>query len=192
MRQFGADERRPENVATSRALSSRLGEVCSSNLKPLLFFLSICSSCPESTFHPSSLQVLPSVLNRRSPFVLPPVRDSTHLAAMATFGLLQGLKENTTTFISTAANSQQMLYSTINPAQLSFLERLWHSYYSYFSDPVLATGIMSFFMHEVSRGTDLRAVPQLTASQRSSTSADVSLGSQSIPYPTSKSGSYSL
>lgn len=71
---------------------------------------------------------------------------------MATFDLFQGLKENATTFISTAADSQQMLYSTINPAQLGLLERLWFSYYSYFSDPVLATGIMSFVMHEVRLG----------------------------------------
>ncbi|ORY84652.1 fatty acid hydroxylase superfamily-domain-containing protein [Leucosporidium creatinivorum] len=69
---------------------------------------------------------------------------------MATFDLLyQGLKQNATTFISTAADSQQMLYSTINPAQLGFLERLWFAYYSYLRDPVLATGIMSFLLHEL-------------------------------------------
>lgn len=81
---------------------------------------------------------------------------------MASFDYLlhvfQGLKENASVFISTAADSQQSLYSTINPAQLGVLERLWFAYYSYFSDPVLATGILAFLVHEVSSRVDTTPV----------------------------------
>jgi hypothetical protein len=111
---------------------------------------------------------------------------------MAALDLLHGLKENASSCITAAAISQQMLYSTINPIELGFLEGWWFSWYSYFNNPVLATGIMSFLMHEVSFRAGSGAARLLIPLLSSCTSADAFPGSQSMPCPTSGAGNYSL
>ncbi|CAD6887995.1 unnamed protein product [Tilletia controversa] len=45
--------------------------------------------------------------------------------------------------------SPQDLYAGINPADLNVLERAWASWYIYFGNPVIATGLMSFLLHEI-------------------------------------------
>lgn len=72
---------------------------------------------------------------------------------MAAFeSLYQNGTQLVTSFLSTASAQQASLYKTIDPSTLGFLERLWYSWYSlpvFKGDPVLATGLMSFFLHEV-------------------------------------------
>ena len=69
---------------------------------------------------------------------------------------LTSFMHNATTYvgeiIGTHASqiSGQELYAGVNVAQLNTFERLWMSYYQSFDNPVVATGIMSFLIHEVS------------------------------------------
>lgn len=45
----------------------------------------------------------------------------------------------------------QDLYKGVDPSTLNFAEQWWVNWYLYWGNPVLATGIMSFVMHEVSK-----------------------------------------
>ena len=58
---------------------------------------------------------------------------------------------NSTTFAAPAANTYWGQFEEIskNNADLNLLERLWAAWYAYMQNDVLATGIMSFVMHEV-------------------------------------------
>lgn len=56
-----------------------------------------------------------------------------------------------TNFVETTKHEAASFYSAVDPAQLNWLERLWMSWYIKIGDPILATGIMSFVMHEVRR-----------------------------------------
>jgi len=68
---------------------------------------------------------------------------------------LTSFMHNATTYvgeiIGTHASqiSGQELYAGVNVAQLNTFERLWMSYYQSFDNPVVATGIMSFLIHEL-------------------------------------------
>jgi len=53
--------------------------------------------------------------------------------------------------ITNATTTQQMLYPDVNLEALNWLERLWANYYIYMGNAILATGVMSFVLHEVSR-----------------------------------------
>ncbi|PRQ72716.1 Fatty acid hydroxylase superfamily-domain containing protein [Rhodotorula toruloides] len=50
---------------------------------------------------------------------------------------------------STQQNDVAGLYAGVNPAQLNWLELAWMNWYSWVGNTTLATGIMSFVMHEV-------------------------------------------
>ncbi|GAA5926423.1 hypothetical protein JCM3775_001012 [Rhodotorula graminis] len=54
-----------------------------------------------------------------------------------------------TNFVETTKHEAASFYSAVDPSQLNWLERLWMSWYVKIGDPILATGIMSFVMHEV-------------------------------------------
>jgi len=51
--------------------------------------------------------------------------------------------------ISNATTTQSQLYGDINLDALSYFERLWANYYIYMGNAILATGLMSFVLHEV-------------------------------------------
>ena len=58
------------------------------------------------------------------------------------------------TFNVTAAAAHQTaheLYAHVDLSTLSWLEQLWAAWYVWINNPVIATGLMSFIMHEVSR-----------------------------------------
>ena len=52
-----------------------------------------------------------------------------------------------------ATTSQNQLYGAIDFSALSWLEKTWSSYYIWMGNPVLATGLLSFIVHEVSEDT---------------------------------------
>ncbi|CED83720.1 c-4 methyl sterol oxidase [Phaffia rhodozyma] len=54
-----------------------------------------------------------------------------------------------TTLPADLAGSASSLYPSVNMADLNILEQLWVRWYLYIGNPVLATGIMSFVLHEV-------------------------------------------
>lgn len=45
------------------------------------------------------------------------------------------------------------LYEGVDLATLSTAEKLWVQWYEYWGNPVIATGVMSFVLHEVGRTT---------------------------------------
>ena len=49
-----------------------------------------------------------------------------------------------------ASTTQNELYGDLNMDHLNWLERKWASYYIWMGNALLATGVMSFVMHEVS------------------------------------------
>jgi methylsterol monooxygenase len=49
-----------------------------------------------------------------------------------------------------ATTAQNQLYGDVDLLGLSWAERMWASYYISIGNPVLATGLMSFLLHEVS------------------------------------------
>lgn len=48
-----------------------------------------------------------------------------------------------------AIQSAEYLYRNTDPSKLNLLENLWMQWYLYFGDPTIATGVMSFCLHEV-------------------------------------------
>lgn len=42
-----------------------------------------------------------------------------------------------------------VLYKGIEMSSLSLAERLWVQWYQYWENPVIATGVMSFLLHEI-------------------------------------------
>lgn len=52
--------------------------------------------------------------------------------------------------ISNATTTAQELYGGIDIASLNWFEQLWANYYIYMGNAILATGVMSFLLHEVS------------------------------------------
>lgn len=52
--------------------------------------------------------------------------------------------------ISNATTTKEQLYGDIALSSLNWFERLWANYYIYMGNAILATGVMSFVLHEVS------------------------------------------
>lgn len=73
------------------------------------------------------------------------------MAAAAAFDLLDkyipGASDSLT--IVNATTAQNTLYPGVDFAALNWLERLWASYYIWVGNPIIATGLMSFLLHEV-------------------------------------------
>lgn len=85
----------------------------------------------------------------------------------------------------------QQLYAAAGTdfSKLNWLESQWAAWYMWIGNPIIATGLMSFIMHEVS----LLFIYQLELIvSRSSTLAAVSLGSSSTPFPTLENGNSNL
>lgn len=66
-------------------------------------------------------------------------------------GLYQNATMLITDFAKSATTRVDDLYAGVNVQQLNWLEQLWMRWYNYVGNPILATGIMAFLMHEVSR-----------------------------------------
>ena len=49
-----------------------------------------------------------------------------------------------------ATEAQNSLYGAMNLDHLNWLERSWASYYIWIGNPIIATGLLSFLIHEVS------------------------------------------
>jgi methylsterol monooxygenase len=49
-----------------------------------------------------------------------------------------------------ATTAQNQLYGDVDLGGLNWLERSWAAYYIWMGNPVLATGLLSFLIHEVS------------------------------------------
>lgn len=58
------------------------------------------------------------------------------------------------------------IYNGIDFASLSYAEQLWARWYTWIGDPVLATGIMSFVLHEVSRAFSVVLICSMPRSGR--------------------------
>lgn len=73
------------------------------------------------------------------------------MAAAAAFDLLDkyipGASDSLT--IVNATTAQNTLYPGVDFAALNWLETLWASYYIWVGNPIIATGLMSFLLHEV-------------------------------------------
>ena len=54
-----------------------------------------------------------------------------------------------TNFVEQAKAYDPDLYRSVDLSNLSWLEQQWAAWYSYWGNPIIATGIMSFVMHEV-------------------------------------------
>lgn len=81
----------------------------------------------------------------------PPPHTPRTMAAAAAFDLLDkfipGASDSLT--IVNATTAQNTLYPGVDFAALNWLERLWASYYIWVGNPIIATGLMSFMLHEV-------------------------------------------
>lgn len=122
----------------------------------LLFLLDFAAvvACRGPTFF--SVRFTPTsfinlrLLTPHSPTPIPPSHSPT-MAAAAAFDLLDkfipGASESLT--IVNATTAQNTLYPGVDFAALSWLERLWASYYIWVGNPIIATGLMSFVLHEV-------------------------------------------
>jgi hypothetical protein len=101
----------------------------------------------------------------------------------------------TTTRMFNATTSTAALYGAMYGAtdysSLSWLEQQWVQWYVKIGNPVLATGLMSFLLHEVCFVVRHELDGLLNESGRSCTSVVRSPGSSSTPCHTSGSGSCS-
>lgn len=73
---------------------------------------------------------------------------------MPTIVLIGDRRNATTTFFSPAAPTPATYWGQFDEiskynVSLNYLERLWLAWYTYMQNDVLATGIMSFVMHEL-------------------------------------------
>ena len=50
---------------------------------------------------------------------------------------------------ASALTATELLYADTDFTQLTWLERLWVQWYTSFNDPAIATGLMSFLLHEI-------------------------------------------
>ena len=51
--------------------------------------------------------------------------------------------------ITVSRTFYEQVYADIDVKSLSWLEQLWVSWYIWIGNPIIATGLMSFLMHEV-------------------------------------------
>jgi hypothetical protein len=88
--------------------------------------------------------------------------------------------------------SVQDVYAHVDFNSLSWIEKQWAGWYIGIGNLVIATGLMSFLLHEV--GLHLTPLVRLSLppNARSFTSVVPSLGLLSTQYPISASGSFNL
>jgi hypothetical protein len=87
-----------------------------------------------------------------------------------------------------AASLPNDLYAGMDYDSLSTPEQLWVRWYTWIGDPVLATGIMSFLLHEARHGSDIVSSGSNQLARSSSTLDDACRGSSSATSPTSTNG----
>jgi hypothetical protein len=128
-----------------------------------------------------------------SPFFLSSSSLSLHFQ-MASFS--EQLFNNATILVKGFVAETQLrnhdLYSGLDLSQLNWLEQSWAAWYNYWGSPILATGILSFVMHEVRRFPfpfELEELLTIRLSLRSSTSADACHGCSSTTWAGSRSTS---
>ncbi|KAK4058028.1 C-4 sterol methyl oxidase [Microbotryomycetes sp. JL221] len=72
---------------------------------------------------------------------------------MAVTVMINNLMSNATTLVDQVIAASKPLgydlYQNIDTTQLNVVERLWMQWYQYWGNPIIATGIMSFMMHEL-------------------------------------------
>lgn len=90
-----------------------------------------------------------------------------------------------------ATTTQNELYGDVNLEHLNWLERQWASFYIWMGNAIIATGVMSFVLHEVSSAINSPLLGD-SDSTRSSTLDVLSPGCSSIEHRTFTSGSFSL
>lgn len=73
------------------------------------------------------------------------------------------LHTNATVVAAAAHEAASHLYAEVDFTTLSWLERLWVSWYLWFGNPTIATGVMSFIFHEVSKSSYSSRVSATTA-----------------------------
>ncbi|KAL0571084.1 C-4 sterol methyl oxidase [Marasmius crinis-equi] len=56
---------------------------------------------------------------------------------------------NTTVTVPSPSNAYDQLYAGIDYSSLNWYEQQWVAWYTWIGDPVIATGLLSFIMHEV-------------------------------------------
>ena len=104
-------------------------------------------------------------------------------AAMSVFNI-------TLSALKSSHPSAQELYAGTDFSQLSWIEQQWAAWYLWVGDPVLATGIMSFLMHEVCLHAYRTRYRRLTSPCRLSTLDVPSPGSSSTRSRTSVNGRF--
>lgn len=83
------------------------------------------------------------------------------------------------------------LYANTDFTQLNWFEMQWVNWYLWIDNPILATGLMSFVLHEVCGCGDLLLNGSTIATYRLCILADVFLGSSSMLFRTSTDGNSS-
>lgn len=104
---------------------------------------------------------------------------------------------NATTVAAAAAAhasqlSSQSLYANIDLTKLSWLEQMWAAWYIWIDNPIIATGLMSFLLHEVIPSLLAFRDVSLSSLFRLCTSDVLSLGLLSTLFHISVGGSFSL
>lgn len=85
---------------------------------------------------------------------------------------------NATLNVNGQPSSFTALYADTDHTALTWLEQQWVAWYIWIDNPIIATGLMSFLLHEVSLYfTLLRHLLTQAMLYRSSTSVDASPGS---------------
>lgn len=87
---------------------------------------------------------------------------------------------------------QETLYPGLEFSSLNWLEKQWAAWYIWIANPVIATGLMSFLLHEVGTAySPTQSVIERDCVYRLCTLAVACHGLLSTPFPTSASGNYS-
>lgn len=60
------------------------------------------------------------------------------------------------TVVAAAHETAQQIYAHVDLSKLSQLEQFWASWYIWIDNPVIATGLLSFLLHEVSAASSVR------------------------------------
>ena len=91
---------------------------------------------------------------------------------------------------ATISSPYNTLYGATDFSSLNWFEQRWAAWYIWINNPIIATGLASFLMHEVSAGPAL--CPALLTIRRLCILAAAFLGSSSTLFHTLENGSYSL
>jgi hypothetical protein len=66
--------------------------------------------------------------------------------------------------VQNATTTQNEVYGATDLSQLNWLERTWACYYIYMGNSIIATGLMSFVLHEVSKAIHCAHVGEMETS----------------------------